>query len=192
MAKPINTQSQTPPPSKPGTRTGMDTLATTKSRTHHGTHLSFHTYLQATTTPPPPKSTHQMAASGSLRMALGHRAMAKKYNDTQAPVAQPEPVSPEVNSARRGEKEGEGDAMGHGSRHLLCMSTAPGLSLLESTQGRSHVIPVAPHRACVCEVGGTGGSEGARTSVPLYISMYVPRRSRAEVAAWFRPRPFSR
>ena len=53
-----------------------------------------------------------MAASGSLRMALGHRAMAKKYNDTQAPIVQPEPVSPEVNSASREEGRKGGETQG--------------------------------------------------------------------------------
>lgn len=71
-------------------------------------------------------------------MALGHRAMAKKYNDTQAPIEQPEPVSPEVNSASGKEEGGrEGDAMGHGqsSCMLVCLY-GPGPSLLESLQGR--------------------------------------------------------
>ncbi len=52
-------------------------------------------------------------------MALGHRAMAKKFNDTHAPIVQPEPVSPEVNSISwEVWGGGKGNARGMASLHV--------------------------------------------------------------------------
>jgi len=122
-----------------------------------------------------------MAASGSLRMALGHRAMAKKYNDTQAPIVQPEPVSPEVNSASR-EEERKGRETQGAWQVFMYGCTAPARAFWKAgrrPRGRG-LVQVPLRKAGVREVGWTRWSAWARDLRPA-LHVYVPRRPRTEV-----------
>lgn len=111
-----------------------------------------------------------MAASGSLRMALGHRAMAKKYNDTQAPIVQPEPVSPEVNSSTSWEEE-RGVRDTHGAWQVfMCVCVRPPAEP-SGKQENAHVVVDSSRRSRVGRacVGCVGPDDKKRqgTSVPL-------------------------
>lgn len=129
------------------------------------------------------QSQYKMAASGtgSLRMALGHRAMAKKYNDTVT-IVQQEPVSPEVSSIRRRDGREEHESCKSPSR--LSLSVRPRDQPSGNQRRRELRGPESSPRVAYVMGVGQGGLQERKDLRPVlffcarvpHMHGFVPRR----------------